>query len=68
MLEFYCFLLTLRRYLQDGKKNPIPLRPYIHRLAAQLPTEESLTDRRILDALRVYAVDTWWPEDWGSHQ
>lgn len=66
MLEFYCFLLTLRRYLRDGKKNPIPLRPYIHQLAAQLPVEESLTDRGLLDALRVYAIDNWWPESWGE--
>lgn len=65
-MEFYCFLLALRRYLQDGNRNPLPLRPFIHQIAAQLPPEEMLTDRRLLDALRVYPVEAWWPPAWGE--
>lgn len=65
-MEFYCFLLMLRRYLQEGKRNPIPLRPFIHQIAGRLPVEESLTDRRLLGALQFYAVDSWWPDNWGE--
>lgn len=65
-MEFYCFLLKLRSYLKEGKNNPIPLRPYIHQIAAQLPAEEMLTDRRLLAALCVYPIDAWWPPNWGE--
>lgn len=65
-MEFYCFLLALRRYLQNGKRNPLPLRPFMHQVAAQLPPEETLTDRRLLDSLRVYPIDAWWPPTWGE--
>lgn len=65
-MEFYCFLLRLRSYLQDGKLNPVPLRVFIHQIAVQLPPEEMLTDRRLLDALRVYPIDAWWPPAWGE--
>ena len=65
-MEFYCFLLRLRSYLQGSERNPMDLRPFIHWIAVQLPPEEMMTDRRLLDALRVYPIDAWWPPAWGE--
>lgn len=67
-MEFYCFLLELRRYLALSVSDPACLRYYLNQIAPQLSGEAVLTDRRLINSLSRYPVKTWWPLEWGDPQ
>lgn len=66
--SYFVFLSRLRTYLEEGARDPIPLRPFLNDLAPNLPAEERLTDRKLINALRFYPVEAWWPVTWGDRQ